>query len=168
MLNQLGKLHDGITAASFAAAAGCVALITFSFAYEVVARYFFGAPTSWAYDLSSYALCPMIFLAVPAMTQRQMHISVSYMIEALPDAIHRRAVLAVTVIAAFICFIATWITGAETWRQFVSGTQTISASPISKWWVSIFIPYGLLGAALYFTRHAFAGTPAPSNQGMLG
>jgi TRAP-type C4-dicarboxylate transport system permease small subunit len=167
MLNQLGKVHDGITAASFAAAAGCVALITFSFAYEVVARYFFGAPTSWAYDLSSYALCPMIFLAVPAMTQRQMHIAVSYLVEALPDKARSRATLAVAIVAAIICFVAAWITGAETWRQFVSGTQTISASPISKWWVSIFIPYGLFGAALYFTRHALAGAPAPSEHGSL-
>jgi hypothetical protein len=60
-----------------------VAIITGSFAYEVVARYFFAAPTSWAYDLSSYALCPMIFLAIPAMTQQRAHIAVAYLVEGL-------------------------------------------------------------------------------------
>jgi TRAP-type C4-dicarboxylate transport system permease small subunit len=167
MLKLLARILDAVTSAGFAAAAACVAIITFSFAYEVVARYFFGAPTSWAYDLSSYALCPMIFLAIPEMTRRQMHIAVSYLVEALPDVKRARATLAVTIVAAIICFIAAYITGAETWRQFVTGTQTISASPISKWWVSIFIPYGLLGAALHFMWHAFAGDIPPATQGAL-
>ena len=162
MLTSLAKLHDAITSASFAAAAACVAVITGSFAYEVVARYFFGAPTSWAYDLSSYALCPMIFLAIPAMTQQRAHIAVSYLIDGLPGAARTRSALAVMVIATLVCFLAAWITGAETWRQYVSGTQTISASPISKWWVSIFIPYGLLSSAIYFLRQSFSGENVPS------
>jgi TRAP-type C4-dicarboxylate transport system permease small subunit len=82
----------------------------------------------------------MIFLSIPAMTQQRAHIAVSYLIEGLPEGARRRSALAVTLIAAVVCLIAAWITGAETWRQYVSDTQTISASPISKWWVSIFIP----------------------------
>ena len=35
----------------FAGAAACVAVIAGSFWYEVISRYFFNAPTSWAYDL---------------------------------------------------------------------------------------------------------------------
>src|SRR6478735_8795871 len=99
MLRALARLHDAITAASFTAAAVCVAIITGSFAYEVVARYFFAAPTSWAYDLSSYALCPMIFLAIPAMTQQRAHIAVAYLVEGLSGASRHRAGLAVAVVA---------------------------------------------------------------------
>jgi TRAP-type C4-dicarboxylate transport system permease small subunit len=164
MLGAFGRLHDAVTAASFAAAAACVAVITGSFAYEVVARYFFGAPTSWAYDLSSYALCPMIFLAIPAMTQQRAHIAVAYLVEGLPSVSRHRAGLAVAIVAMLVCFFAAWITGAETWRQYANGVETISANPISKWWVSIFIPYGLLSSALYFMRQGFSGTgalPAP-------
>lgn len=164
MLKGLARFHDAITSASFAAAVACVAIITCSFAYEVVARYFFGAPTSWAYDLSSYALCPMIFLAIPAMTQQRTHIAVAYLVEGLPSAFRHRAGLVVAVIAMLVCFLAAWITGAETWRQYVRGVETISANPIPKWWVSIFIPYGLLSSAFYFMRQGFGGTgalPAP-------
>lgn len=166
MLTRLARIYDRVTAVGFAAAAACVAIITFSFAYEVVARYFFGAPTSWAYDLSSYALCPMIFLAIPEMARRNMHISVSYLIDGVPAVLRGRIALAVMIVAAIVCFFSAWITGAETWRQFVSGTQTISANPISKWWVSIFIPFGLVNCALHFTRHCTGGIPAHAEQGV--
>ena len=59
-----------------------------------------------------------------------------------------------------ICLICAWITGAETWRQYVRGVETITAVPILKWWVSIFIPYGLLGCGLYFLRQFFGDAAA--------
>src|SRR3972149_6070505 len=81
MLQRLCRLHDNLTAAGFAGAAFCVAVITGSFWYEVAARYFFSAPTSWAYDVASYVLCPMIFLTVPEMTRRGAQISVSFLVD---------------------------------------------------------------------------------------
>ncbi len=71
----------------------------------------------------------MIFSFHPAMTQQRAHIAVSYLIEGLPDAARAGEALAVTAIAAVVCLVAAWITGAETWRQYVSDTQTISAEP---------------------------------------
>ncbi len=57
-LNLLGRLHDGITQAGFAAAMVALASIILAFIYEVIARYFFNAPTEWANPLSHLrALC---------------------------------------------------------------------------------------------------------------
>ena len=130
----------------------------------MIARYFFGSPTSWAYALASYALCPMIFLAMPAMTQRGTHISMSYLVERLPA--RRAEVLArsLLLIAALVCLMAAWIGAEECWRQYARGVETISAFPVPKWWVSVFIPYGMLGSSFYFLRQCAGNRPPPAAQ----
>jgi hypothetical protein len=41
----------------------------------------------------------------------------------------------------------------------VRGVETITAVPIPKWWVSVFIPYGLLNSGLYFLRQLAGPVP---------
>lgn len=127
-------------------------MITVAFWYEVVARYFLAAPTVWAYAVASYALCPMIFLAMPEMSRRGAHIAVGYFAESLPERWRKALALSVVAVTAVICLMCTWITFEESWRQFVNDTETMSAFPIPKWWVSVFTPYGLLSSAIYFAR----------------
>src|SRR5688572_31891582 len=78
---KLAALHDGLTTASFAAAAAVLAAIAFSFCYEVAARYFFSAPTSWANAFVSYLLCAAIFLAVPELTRRRAHVAITLLLD---------------------------------------------------------------------------------------
>ena len=61
---------------------------------------------------------------------------------------------------AAACLLATWITANATIEQISLGIETISAYPVPKWCVSIFIPYGMLSAGLYFLRDLIAGEPA--------
>jgi C4-dicarboxylate transporter DctQ subunit len=152
IVQRLYQLHDRITVAGFAGGALSVALIAGCFWYEVVARYFFNAPTTWAYDVASFALCPTIFLSVPEMTRRNAHIAVSYVVDSMPARLRLPLLRILLLAGAVVCLVCAWITGAETWRQYVRGVETITALPISKWWVSIFIPYGMLNSSLYFLR----------------
>jgi C4-dicarboxylate transporter DctQ subunit len=159
-------LHDAVTRIGFAASAIIVALIAISFSYEVVARYFFGAPTSWANAFVAYFLCASIFLAAPELTRRRAHVAVTLLSDraspGLRAALHRVVLAA----GAGACLLATWITANATADQFAMGIDTISAYPVPKWLVSIFIPYGMLSSGLYFLRdlvsdHASAG-PEPA------
>jgi TRAP-type C4-dicarboxylate transport system permease small subunit len=160
IVNWLARLHDRITAVGFAGGALSVGLITVAFWYEVVARYFFNAPTTWAYDVASFLLCPTIFLSVPEMTRRNSHVVISYLVDALSPRLRGVLFKLLMLTGAVVCLICAWITGAETWRQYIRGVETITAVPILKWWVSIFIPYGMLSSSLYFMRQ-FAG-PGPT------
>jgi TRAP-type C4-dicarboxylate transport system permease small subunit len=149
---RLGDLHDALTSASFAAAAAALGGIAFSFCYEVAARYFFDAPTSWANAFVAYMLCAAIFLAVPELTRRRAHVSITLLLDRLRGgrAVALNRIIRVTGAAA--CLLAAWFTGNATLDQFYLGIDTISAYPIPKWWVSIFIPYGMLSSGLYFLR----------------
>ena len=149
---KLADLHDAITSASFAGAAAVLGAIAFSFCYEVTARYFFAAPTSWANAFVSYLLCAAIFLAVPELTRRRAHVAINLLLDRLSP---RSALLLNRMIrasGAAACLLATWISGNATLDQFSLGIDTISTYPIPKWWVSIFIPYGMLSSGLYFLR----------------
>jgi TRAP-type C4-dicarboxylate transport system permease small subunit len=157
LTRRLGEFHDRLTRAGFALAAILVGAIAASFCYEVVVRYFFGAPTAWTYDVGCYFLAAVIFLSVPEMARRNAHIHVNLLPERLSPTAARRLEIAIGLLATGACLTAAWITGSETWRQYDQGVSTISALPIPKWWVSIFIPYGMLSAALYFLRHLGAG-----------
>ena len=69
-----------------------------------------------------------------------------YQVNLLPERLSperaRSLAIGIGLLATTACLTAAWITGSETWRQYVQGVSTISALPIPKWWVSIFIPYG--------------------------
>ena len=165
MLRLVGLAHDRLTQAGFALAALLVAGIAASFCYEVVVRYFFNAPTAWTYDVGSYFLCAVIFLAMPELTRRGAHVSVNLIPERLPPHQARILNIGIGLLAAAACFAATWITGTETWRQYQQGVSTISALTIPKWWVSVVIPYGMLSSAIYFLRQL--GRP-PSGEVPIG
>jgi TRAP-type C4-dicarboxylate transport system permease small subunit len=158
-VHHLRALHDRITAIGFAGAAISVGVIVVSFWYEVVARYFLAAPTVWAYAVASYALCPMIFLAMPEMTRRGAHIAIEYLVDILPAKYRTALGRTVTLATALVCLMGAWITGLETWRQYVQGIETVLALAVPKWWVSIFVPYGLLSSAIYFFRKLSKAPP---------
>jgi TRAP-type C4-dicarboxylate transport system permease small subunit len=149
---KLADLHDALTSASFAAAACVLGGIAGSFCYEVTARYFFSAPTSWANAFVSYLLCAAIFLAVPELTRRRAHVAIILLLDRVPAPSARMLNRLIRTAGAAACLLATWISANATLEQLSLGIETISAYPIPKWWVSIFIPYGMLSSGLYFLR----------------
>jgi TRAP-type C4-dicarboxylate transport system permease small subunit len=159
LFRRLAHLHDAVTSATFAAAAAVLAAIAVSFCYEVAARYFFGAPTSWANAFVSYFLCAAIFLAIPELTRRRAHVAINLLIDRLGAGGAIQLNRLVRLAGAAACLLAAWFTGNATLDQFYLGIDTISAYPVPKWWVSIFIPYGMLSSGLYFLRDLLSDSP---------
>jgi TRAP-type C4-dicarboxylate transport system permease small subunit len=165
-MRALWNLHDTVTRLSFQLAVACLGIIAVAFCYEVVARYAFNAPTVWANPLVSYLLCALIFLALPEMTRTGQHININILIDAVPPATSHAMASFVRLIGCAACLLGAWITGVETRDQIMTGVQTISFLPIPKWWISIFIPYGMLSAGLYFLRQLLGGRPAAPATGV--
>jgi TRAP-type C4-dicarboxylate transport system permease small subunit len=132
----------------------CLAAIGASYCYEVVARYFFAAPTIWADSLVSYALCGMIFLALPELTRRQAHITLTLLLEKLspPAALTLNRIT--SLVAAGACGFAAWFSAIACIAQYDQGIQTMASWPMPKWPLSFIIAFNLGSAALHFMRHA--------------
>jgi C4-dicarboxylate transporter DctQ subunit len=166
-VESLFRWHDRLTEAGKWVAVVMLVLIAASFSYEVLARYVFNAPTQWANAFVAYFLGAAIFLVVPELTRQNTHVTINLLYDALSPGPRRKLELAVKFVAGCMCLFATWFCAVETWDQYRGDIETISAWPIPKWWVSIFVPYGFLSAGLYFFRQLLE-TPAPQTESIIG
>lgn len=149
----LGQWHDESSRWLFRLAGAALLLAVALYAFEVVARYLFDAPTTWSGEAVQYALAVLIFCALPDVTRRSAHVAIDIVPEALPK--NARDVLARIngLVAALATGLAAWIVAGESLRQFEKGLLTNAANPIPRWWITAFIALGLASAALHFLRH---------------
>jgi TRAP-type C4-dicarboxylate transport system permease small subunit len=166
LLGRLGAIHDTITMFGFGAAGICLSVVVCSFCFEVVSRYFLAAPTEWASPLVSYALCVMIFLAMPELTRRSAHISINILLDSVSPARASAITWVVRVIATVACLLAAWFSGNETLAQFNQSIWTSPPFATPKWTVSVFVPYGMLSSGIYFLRQILGSAPVTSSGGL--
>ncbi len=153
-MDRLGQWHDATSRVLFALAGAALLLAVSLYVYEVAARYFFNAPTTWSGELVQYALAVLIFAALPDVTRRAAHVAIDIVPEALPDAMRLRLARANNLIGAVATALAAWIVAGEAVRQFSRGLMTNAAHPIPRWWITAVIAIGLVSAAVHFVRHA--------------
>jgi C4-dicarboxylate transporter DctQ subunit len=156
-LSRLAAVHDALTHLSFVGAAACLAAIVVAYCYEVVARYFFNAPTSWAAAVCSYALCGVVFLATPELTRKNIHIVINVLLDRMPPRQVAHLQRVITTACAAACLFAAWIVGTTALTQYRQDIQTILNWPVPKWPLTALIAYGLLSAGIYFLRHLAGG-----------
>lgn len=145
---------DGLSALGLWAAMLGLAAIVGAYVFEVVARYFFDAPTRWSADLVSYLLLFVTFTAMPEVTRRGGHVAVTVLVEQLPPAARRALSFAICLAAALICLFLAKLSLEETARQFQRGVRMMAAWPAPKGWISIWIVFGFGVSALHFARLA--------------
>lgn len=155
------RLLDAATLVGAVLAASALAVIVSAYAYEVVARYVFDAPTWWSAELVSYLLCVLVFCMMPEVTRTRGQVAVTILLERLPDGARGRAERAIWWLGCLACAAMTWFAGGETVRQITRNIQMMAAYPIPKWWVSLWIGLGFGLAALQFLRLALAKAPPP-------
>lgn len=153
-LSSILSTHDWITRIGYWGAIVALGAIVVSYVFEVVMRYIFHSPTSWASDLVNYLLCASVFLALPEITRTRAHIAVTALSDLAPPRTAAYLFLLINIISFAACLFVAWVSGGENIRQFSRGINTLAANPVPQWWISAFITYGFLGAALYFLRAA--------------
>lgn len=152
MLNALLRVQDRLTHFGFLLGGAALCGIVVAYWIEVVARYFFNAPTLWSSSVIAYCLCIAASLAMPELARRQGHIAITVLQEQMVGRVRRHYERVIALVAGAICLIAAWMLVSETLRQFSSGTTTAMGLSIPKFWISAFIGYGFVGTALYFLR----------------
>lgn len=161
MFTLLARVHDGVTRAGFLLGGITLCGIVLCFWWEVIARYFFNSPTLWSSAMVAYLLCLSISLATPELARSHGHIAITVLPERLQAAARARYERVLAVLTGAVCAVAGWICVQETLRQFTYHTTTAMGLDIPKYWVSAFIAYGLISAALHFLRQGF-GNPTSS------
>lgn len=156
MLTLLARVHDGVTRAGFLLGGVTLCGIVLCFWLEVIARYFFNSPTLWSGAMVAYLLCLSISLATPELARTHGHIAITVLPERLGPAARAVYDRLLALVTGAVCAVAGWICVQESLRQFHYHTTTAMGLDIPKVWVSSFIAYAMISAALYFLRHAFS------------
>lgn len=137
--------------------------------YEVVARYFFNAPTIWAEELSRLAMIWAVFLGSAVLMKSGDHIRVTVLVERLPERLRVVADIASLVFVAVVSGLVAWRGVPIAWDSFERGRTVGSMLDLPSWWSQAAIPVGFtliaieaLTLAIAVAHGArFGGSPEP-------
>jgi len=110
--------------------------------YEVLARYFFNAPTIWAAEISQLLLIWGTFLAMACALKRRQHIRIEILTVRLGPAVQRYLEAASLLFIALLCLIVIWYGWSIAWDSLVRGRSTGTMLNIPNWWTEMVIPIG--------------------------
>jgi C4-dicarboxylate transporter DctQ subunit len=150
---------DLVTRLSMYVSGVALLLITSSYVFEVIMRYFLNAPTSWSSDVIQGFFAAMIMLALPEVTRTNSHIVISFFLEKMKPTSRQRLGRAIALIGFVMCMLTAWICLQETLRQFDRSIETLWSHPIPKWWISAFIPFGFALSGLQMLKTVFESDP---------
>ena len=150
---RLGRLHDlTSSAALWLALVSLAGIVALGFA-GTFSRYLFNAPIGWVPDWTGYLLAACVFLAAPAVTRHQMHISMNLFEAAVGGA---RAVRWVRLVAGtltlLIVGVLAWLLLDAAISTYRSGTTTAAGYPIPRWWLFAILFYGVASSGLHMLR----------------
>jgi TRAP-type mannitol/chloroaromatic compound transport system permease small subunit len=108
----------------------CILLLTMVICYEVVMRYYFRAPTTWAFDIS-YMLYGTLFMTAGAYTlSRNGHVRADFLYRAMPIRLQGAADLALYLLFFFPAMIALLWFGWDFFRLSVFQNERSAFSPV--------------------------------------
>ncbi|MCR9138129.1 MAG: TRAP transporter small permease [Alphaproteobacteria bacterium] len=110
--------------------------------YEVIVRYFFAAPTSWAAELSQMALIWGSLIAMPWILAARRHITVTA-ITAKLSARNKRLADGAAMIVVLVFSLIVTIWGWDIFHDsFVRGRTTGSLLNLPVWIIELAVPVG--------------------------
>lgn len=133
--------------------------------WEVVARYFFTAPTIWAAELSQLCLIWGTLIAMPWVLAARRHIAIDAVVRLLPAGARRvTEALAMAVIAVFAGVVVVY-GGWIFLDSFERGRTTGSMLDLPTWVAELAVPVGFalvtVQALVEFVRALRGDVPAP-------
>lgn len=155
-MNHILRIIDQVSAILAMFGRLVIFALIISMLYEVVARYGFGAPTLWAFDVS-YMLNGSIFLLGAAYALRtDAHVRIDFLSQRMPkraQQILNGGVYLLVMAPIFTCL--AWVAGSKALKAFVTG-EVESVSPWAPlvWPFYTVIAMGLAAFALQFIGEA--------------
>ena len=136
------KTIDRISTALGHCAAWLYFLTGVMIGYEVLARYFFNAPTIWAAEISQLFLIWGTFLAMAYALKNRQHIRIEIIITKFGNKTQKVFEAVSLVFISVLCTIVVWYGWGIAWDSFERGRSTGTMLNIPNWWTEAVIPAG--------------------------
>ena len=151
----LDRLCDGIAHACLVIAALSLLCIVAINGVNVVARYFFGSPFSWAEELMLFLMILGVFTGAVAVTWRNAHIRIDTVVDRLPSAIRRVATM-IASIASIAIITVVMVASFRLVALLQEMDQRSDALDAPSWIPQSFVTIGLGLMALMMTARLVA------------
>jgi len=136
-------------------AAALTAALTLAVVYEVVARYFFNRPTSWAVDFTEYALLYVTFLGAAWALRDRAHIRVEILSERLGPRPQLYLAGVVALLGAGVSAVLMWQGAEVAWEAYAGGQAMLKAWRVPRWVLILPIAVGGLLLTVEFLHQAW-------------
>ena len=138
----VNSLCDGIAHACLVIAALSLLCIVAINGANVVARYFFGSPFSWAEELMLFLMILGVFTGAVAVTWRNIHIRIDTLIDRLPPTL-RRVVSVIATLASIAILSIVMVASFRLVALLASMDQRSDALHAPSWIPQSFVTIGL-------------------------
>ncbi len=141
---------DRISAALSRVAEAVTLLLVLAMIYEVAARYVFGAPTLWAFDIAYMSTGVLFVLGAAQALRDDAHVRIDVFYSRLPERIAHRidGVAFLFLLAPSFGALAS-VAGGRAWRAFATGeVETVSPWAPLMWPFYTLLTIGLAALAL--------------------
>lgn len=156
-MHALMKLIDNITDLFARLSAVLLGSIVLFFWTEVVTRYFFDAPLNFTASLTPHMMLIAVMAILPWLSREGYHVAMSFVYDRAPERFAKPIAIAIAYVSAAVCALSAWMGAVETWRQYILNVVAMEQIIFPLWWVTIFMVYGFVFAAIHFLRQAITG-----------
>lgn len=153
----------------FKAAVWIMAVVVPVMLYEVIARYFFNAPTTWGMELAVLLFGPYFLLGGPYLLHLKGHVSLDVVRQRLSPIWQRRMDLVNYPVIVIFCAILLYFSVPSAWSSWEYKETSFSAWNPPVWPIKAFVPLALalmmLQAIIEFLRVVYEPAVASSEEG---
>jgi len=116
--------------------------MTLGVTYEVIMRYFFNAPTRWAFELNIYLLCACALLAGGYCLLQEGHVRVDILYVRFSPRTKAIIDLVTSILFFCLCIVLIWKGGEMAWESLVQGKHSSEAMGWPLFPSQVMVPIG--------------------------
>ncbi|MFZ0452065.1 MAG: TRAP transporter small permease [Desulfatiglandaceae bacterium] len=141
---------------SLVAAISCIILlfVTFSIFVDVILRYFFGSPSTWITEVSTYLFLYIIFFGTPYALQQGLHVKVTFLLDRFSTRKIRVLNLVTSILATIFAMVLLWQTSIMTWTAFKEKWTSPTMLSVPYSWIYVAMVIGSFLLLLTFLCEA--------------
>jgi TRAP-type C4-dicarboxylate transport system permease small subunit len=135
MLSVIDGMLSALNRALMAFTSTLIMVMAVVIAADVVGRNLNLFVVPWSAELAEYGLYLSAILVSPWLLRRGQHISVSILVDVLPNALARVVTAAVDLLCAAVSVILGWYAAMAAMRSYSDGALVIKNIIFPEWWV---------------------------------
>lgn len=127
-----------------------ILLMAFMITYDVIMRYFFLKPTSWALDFTGYFMVYSTFMAAGWLLKENIHVRITMFSDFVNESIRKILMLIINIIGVVVSALIAWQGAIEVWYYLSNNLVLVRPVAVPKFLVFLPIPFGALMLLVYF------------------